>query len=244
MRGRTTAHERGIMVKLKTVNTPKGFDYSDAPQRSPEWTAIRAPRIGSSEIGKYMAKGVKGQYLAGRKEVEKKIAFSKAFGVPFETFTTGAMQAGIDNEDFVAEQYTKQTGKSLEKVGCYYNDWFVSSPDRAIVGENAGVEIKWLFDNEFAELLLTGFPKTEHYDQMQGQMWATGWDYVDYVAGNGNTGKFYIVRIKRNDARIAEIEAEGESVLAIEPMDTADVYNFTEAVPEPETSNESIWGDQ
>lgn len=232
------------MTKLKTTTGAKGFNYSDAPQRSPEWLAIRAPRIGASEIGKYMAKGVKGQYLAGRKEVEKKIAFSKAFGVPFSTFTTGAMQEGIDNEDFIANEYTKQTGRELEKVGCYYNDWFVASPDRAIVGENGGVEIKWLFDNEFSELLLTGFPKNEHFDQMQGQMYATGWDFVDYIAGNGNTGKAYIVRIKRNDDRIAEIDAEGESVLAIEPMETNDVFDFSTDVPAPseDSKEDNPWG--
>lgn len=230
------------MSKVNVITGAKGFDYSEAPQRSPEWLAIRAPRIGASEIGKYMAKGVKGQYLAGRKEVERKIAFAKAFGVPFETFTTGAMQAGIDNEDFIADQYAKQQGVELVKVGCFFNDWFVASPDRGIVDVNGGVEIKWLFDNEWAELLLTGFPKNEHYDQMQGQMYATGWDFVDYVAGNGNTGRFYIVRVKRNDARIAEIEAEGESVKAIEPMATDNVFEFTEATPQKTTDNASPWG--
>ena len=57
---------------IKPITPAEGFSYSDAPQRSPEWIAIRAPRIGASEIGGYMAKGVKGQYLASRKEAEKK----------------------------------------------------------------------------------------------------------------------------------------------------------------------------
>jgi hypothetical protein len=209
----------------------KGFEYSDAPQRSPEWIKIRAPRIGASEIGKYMAKGVKGQYLAGRKDVEKKIAYSKAFGVPFEGFVNGAMQAGIDNEDFIGEQYALRQGVQIIKVGCAYNEWFVASPDRKIVGLNGGVEIKWLYDQEFSELLLTGFPKDDHYDQMQGQMWAFGWEFVDYAAGNGNTNSMYIVRIKRNQARIDEMKEERESVLAIQPMKMESVYKFTDQAP-------------
>lgn len=228
-------------MKVNQVTVAKGFEYSDAPQRSPEWIALRAGRVGASDIGKYMAKGVKGQYLAGRKEIEKKIAFSKAFGVPFETFTTGAMQAGIDNEDFVAEQYALQQGVELETVGCAYNDWFIASPDRAIKGAKAGIEVKWLFDNEWAELLLTGLPKDLHYDQMQGQMWAFDWEYVDYVAGNGNTGYFYIVRVNRNQERIDEIIAEGESVLAIKPMQLEGVHKFTTSAPAQEETNESIW---
>ena len=216
---------------LNTLEVAKGFTYSDAPQKSPEWLSIRAPRIGASEIGTYMAKGKKGQYLAGRKEVEKKIAYAKAFGVPFEGFVNGAMQAGIDNEEFIANQYAMQQGVELEKVGCAYNDWFVASPDRKIVGQNGGVEVKWLYDKEFAELLLTGFPKNEHYSQMQGQMWAFGWEFVDYVAGNGNTNSFYVVRVNRNDAHIEEIKAEGDSVLAIEPMAVEGVYKFTDQAP-------------
>ena len=90
---------------IKPITPAEGFTYSDAPQRSPEWIAIRAPRIGASEIGGYMAKGVKGQYLTSRKEAEKKIAYAKAFGVPFEGYVNGAMQAGIDNEEFIANQY-------------------------------------------------------------------------------------------------------------------------------------------
>lgn len=225
-------------MKITQIKPANGFTYSGAPQRSPEWLSIRAIRLGASEIGKYMAKGVKGQYLAGRKDVEKKIAFSKAFGVPFETFATSAMQAGIDNEDFVADQYAEITGNEVEKVGCAYNDWFVASPDRAITGQNGGVEIKWLFDTEFSELVSTRNPKQEHYDQMQGQMWAFGWDFVDYVAGNGNTGRLIIVRVARDDSRIAEIQAEGESVVAIEPLDTTNVYEFkTQNIDMPTTED-------
>lgn len=226
------------MTKIETPSVEKGFNYSAAPQRSPEWNGIRAPRIGASEIGEYMAKGVKGQYLAGRKNIERKIAFSKAFNVPFETFVNDAMRAGNANEDFVAEQYAIEQGVELEKIGCAYNDWFVASPDRKIKNVNGGVEVKWLFDNEWAELLLTGFPKDLHYDQMQGQMWAFGWDFVDYIAGNGHTERGYIVRIKRNQARIDEIIAEGESVLAIKPMDTEGVFNFTASAPVAATNTE------
>jgi hypothetical protein len=230
-------------MKVSTIEPAKGFKYSDAPQRSPEWIALRAPRLGASEIGAYMAKGVKGQYLAGRKDATQKVAYSKAFGVPFQGFVNGAMQAGIDNEDYMADQYSSQMGVELQKVGAFYNDWFVASPDRMIVGANAGVEIKWLFDKEFAELISKGLPKDEHYDQVQGQMWATGWDYVDYVAGNGNTGRFYVVRVYRDELRINDIKAEGDSVLAIQPMSTDNVFTLTGALPQVATNETVVWED-
>ena len=51
------------------------------------------------------------------------------------------------------------------------------------------------------------------------------------MAGNGNTNRFYVVRVNRNDARIEEIKAEGDSVLAIEPMAVEGVYEFTTQAP-------------
>lgn len=231
------------MVKLTNIKVAQGFEYDDSPQRSSRWFAIRSTRIGASEIGDYMAKGVKGQYLTGRKNVEKKIACGKAFGVPFERFVTGAMQAGIDNEDFVADQYSIAKGVVLEKVGCFYNDWLVASPDRLIVGQNGGIEIKWLFDTEWSEVAFRQEAKSGHYDQMQTQMLVTGWDFVDYVAANGNTGRFIVLRIMRDNDRIAEIEAEGESVMAIKPMVTANIFEFSTRLPVIEQSNEKVWED-
>lgn len=230
-------------MKLPDVKVgAKGFTYSDAPQKSPEWLAIRAPRLGASEIGAYMAKGVKGQYLAGRSTVAKKIAFSKAFGVPFQGFVNGAMQAGIDNEDFVADQYAAHCGATLEKVGCYYNEWFVASPDREILGTDGLVEIKWLYDVEWSELALNMTPKDEHIAQMQGQMWATGKQYVDYVAGNGNTGRFIVIRVLRDEKAMAEIEAEGESVLAIEALETVNIFSFTDNGTQMQPATEdAVW---
>jgi hypothetical protein len=66
------------------------------------------------------------------------------------------------------------------------------------------------------------------------------------VAGNGNTGKFIVIRVARDEERIAEIEAEGESVLAIKPMDTGLVFDFTgeEAAKIQAKNNETnVWED-
>lgn len=229
------------MTKINQITGAKGFNYSDAPQRSPEWLQIRSTRIGASDLGEYMKKGVRGQYLVGRKNVEQKLAFQKAFGVPFSGYVTGAMQEGIDNEDFVADEYARAKGVELYKTGCFYNDWLVASPDRGIVGQNGGVEIKWLYDAEWSAVTESSQPKYEHYIQMQAQMLTTGWDFVDYVAGNGNTGKFKVVRVLRDPDTIAEIEAERDSVLAIKPMETTEVFSFSTEPPVTTVEKEKIW---
>lgn len=228
-------------MKLTTITAAKGFEYSDAPQRSPDWLAIRAPRIGASELGALMGKGVKGQYLAPRKNLLRELAFQKAFNVPFTKFVNDAMKAGNDNEDFVANQYSSKMGVELAKLGCFYNKHFVASPDRDIVGTDGLIEIKWLFDNAWSEVVEAGKPEDGHSLQMQGQMWATGKKYVDYVAGNGNTGKFIVIRVERDEEVIAEIAEEVKIIETIEPMKVENIFEFNTAPPLPTTSNETIW---
>ena len=227
------------MTKLKPMTEgAKGFEYSDAPQRSPEWLAIRAPRIGASQLGALMGKGVKGQYLAPRKALLRELAFQKAFEVPFMKFVNEAMQAGTDNEDFVADQYSSKLGVPLAKVGCFYNEHFVASPDRDVVGTDGLVEIKWLFDNAWSEVVEKGEPERDHYLQMQGQMWATGKQWVDYVAGNGNAGKFVVIRVERDEETIKEIAEEVKVVEEIEPMPVTQVFDFSHTAPQPVSARE------
>lgn len=230
-------------MKLATITGAKGFDYSDAPQRSPEWLAIRAPRIGASELGKWMAVGKRdGKPLKARLDLEREIAFSKAFGVPFSKFTNAAMQAGIDNEDFVADQYSSQMGVALEKCGCFYNDYFVASPDR-LIGDEGLVEVKWLFDASWSEVVETGEPQPDHYLQMQGQLWATGRKWCDYVAANGNTGRFIVITVKRDEDVIKQIKDSVPAVADIAPMATDGVFAFIGALPAIEqATGEVIWG--
>ena len=230
------------MTKIQQITGAKGFEYSDAPQRSPEWIAIRAPRIGASELGALMGKGAKGQYLAPRKALLREKAFSKAFNVPFTKFVNDAMQAGNDNEDFVADQYSLVAGTKLVKVGCFYNDYFVASPDRDVPGTDGLVEIKWLFDNAWSTVVETNEPEPDHYLQMQGQMWATGKKWVDYVAGNGNTGRFIVIRVKRDEAVIAEIAEEVKAIEEVEPMPVENIFEFNTSAPQPViTTGDNPW---
>lgn len=228
------------MVVISQIKAAKGFAYSDAPQRSPEWLAIRAPRVGASDLGRWMAVSKSnGKPLKGRLDLEREIAFSKAFGAPFSKFTTGAMQAGIDNEDFVADQYSSQMGVVTEKCGCFYNDYFVASPDR-LVGEDGLVEIKWLFDASWSAVVESGEPLPEHYLQMQGQLWASGRKWVDYVAANGNTGRFVVITVKPDADVIAQIAESVPAVADIAPMATDGIFAFSGTVPAIE--EEVVWG--
>lgn len=211
------------------------FTYSDAPQKSPEWLEIKRGKIGSSSLWRWLsvskAKATMGKPLKGRLDYEKELLFERQFNTNFQVWVSGAMQEGIDFEDFAAKQYEKIENVKVLQVGCWYNNYFVASPDRKITGRRAGIEIKILKDNSFTEVLMSGVPE-KHWQQIQGQLWAANWDYVDYVAMNFNTKKVAIVRVEPDTEFHEYLELAVQEKLVTEPFTLDNVYDIIGELPE------------
>lgn len=211
------------------------FQYSDAPQRSPEWLKLRQGKIGASRLVDWLAvskaEKTKGKPLKARLDYEKELMFERQFNTSFEVWVSSAMQDGIDLEDFGRKQYEAIKGVTVIEVGCWYNDYFVASPDRKVADDDAGIEIKILKDNSFTEVLFSGVPE-KHWDQIQGQLWATGWAYVDYVAVNLNSKKVVVIRVlpdpEFHDYLVEAVQEE----LVTAPFTLDNVYDIRGAIPE------------
>lgn len=223
------------------------FHYSDADQGSPLWLAIKRGRIGSSNTWKWTNVSKKDGVtpLKTRIDYEGELQFERQFNTSFEHFVTSAMQEGNEFEDWAASQYQQTFNVQLERLGCYYNEFYVASPDRRIVGANAGVEIKVVKDNTFTEIMTSvkilrendreALIKTtnayKHWQQMQGQMWATGWDYVDYLMVNFNSKKFAIIRVRRDEDFIKELAESVQVPLSVEKFETGAIHDIKGEVP-------------
>lgn len=228
-------------MKVAVITGAKGVDYSEAPQGSPEWVKIRAGRIGASQLYKWMATSKRdGKPLQSRKDLEREKAFEKAFNVPFSRYVTAAMQAGIDNEDFVREQYAAKMGVQVEKVGAFYDKHSVASPD-GLIGLDGGLEIKWLQDSNWTIVAESGKPLDEHYYQIQGNLRLSGRQWWDYVAANGSTGRFIIIHIERDSELIGRITESVKEVELIEALELNNVYEFSGVMPEAAAESETIW---
>lgn len=210
------------------------FEYSGAPQRSPEWFALRLGKVTASRLCDWLsvskAAATKGKPLKARLDYEKELIFERTFGTSFEKFVSGAMQDGNDFEDFARVQYEKITGTLAEPCGCWYNDYFVASPD-SVVGDDGLLEIKVLKDNSFTEVLSEGVPE-KHWQQIQGQLWASGRKWCDYVAINLNTRKIKIIRVLP-DAEFHEwLELVVPEQLVTAEFNNDQLYDFVDAPPE------------
>ena len=202
------------------------FEYSDAPQRSPEWVEVRVGKVTASRLKDWLATSKRdGKPLQGRKDYEAELAFEIAFNVPFSRFVTAAMEEGQRMEEFLKREYEKKKDVIVKTVGCYYNNYFVASPDGE-VGDDGLIETKWVWDKTFSDVLVNGVPE-EHYLQVQGQLWASGKKWCDYVVGNNNTQHFTIIRVERDEdtiKRIAESLEAGELGVSVK---TDNVFAFS-----------------
>lgn len=223
-------------MQIQKVKAAEGFSYSTAPQRSPEWIELRVGKVTASRLGDWMAVGKKGQPLAARTAYERELAFERAFGVPFSRFVTSAMEEGEKAETFLAKELSEIRGYEISTAGAFYSDTFVASPD-GLVGDDGLVEFKWVYDTKFAEILEKGVP-TEHFLQIQGQLWASGRKWCDYVAGNGNTSAFKIIRIETDSEIVKLIEEAVKELPELPAINKDGVYSFS---TKPDIVSEVSW---
>lgn len=220
---------------IPKIKAGRGFTYSDFPQGSPQWVMNRVGKVTASRLTDWLAVSKRPNKdgvhtpLKARTDYEMELKFEKQFGVPFSKFVTKAMEEGIEAEDEVARQYASITGNKVETCGSFYNDQFVASPDR-LVGEDGLLEIKWLYDTSFADVLENGVPHM-YYLQMQGQLWSSGRKWCDFVVGNGNTGKIKIITVKREPEVIKQIKESLEGLdKIVGTFDTTGLYDMNTAI--------------
>lgn len=215
------------------------FEYFAGEQKTSEWFKIRMGKVSASNLGRWMATSKKdGKPLKARLDYEKELMFERTFNTLFEKFTTAAMQEGTDYEAFAREQYAKIKNVPVVEVGCWYNDVFVASPDGGVKDEGL-VEIKWLKDTNFTEVLSGGVIE-DHLKQIQGQLFASGRQWCDYVVGNFNTKKIKIIRVMPDTTFFKELEESLKEPLSVKEFDTTNVFDFQlpdGAVPMLEQTN-------
>lgn len=103
-----------------------------------KWLAVRNTGIGGSDAGAILGlnkyKGPMAVYLEKTGQVE-----------PEDISKKPAVIAGQMLEPVVARMFEEATGKKVRRMGTLQsleNPWMHANPDRVIIGENAGLEIK------------------------------------------------------------------------------------------------------
>ena len=134
-------------------------------------------------------------------------------GQPAARFTNAAMQWGNDKEPDARSAYEFMTNADVETVGLIRHPHIHgthASPD-GLVSDAGLVEIKCPNTATHIETLLSKKVPGKYVTQMQWQMACTGRQWCDFVSFDPRMPenmRLFVSRLTRDDAAIADLEAE------------------------------------
>jgi len=135
-----------------------------------------------------------------------------------ETFKSDWMLRGNELEDEAVEAYEAKLDVKTSKVGIVLTDDMKIgiSPDAVIYeGDKiiSAVEIKCPAPNTYVEWKISGVLPSEHFAQIQGQIWAMELDEMDFAFYHPQIG-IEIIRVKRDDVFIDKLSSALDSFVS------------------------------
>ena len=175
-------------------------------QRDPQWYEAKAGLPSAGSADKIVTST--GAPSKQAKDYMYQLAGEKIIGRAEESYTSFAMQTGIDREDEARGLYELISGRRARQVALVYKDASKSvscSPDGLL--EASGLEIKCPMLKTHIKYLLGGKLPTEYIQQVQFSMWVCGfeaWDFMSYYPGI----EPLIITVKRDNDFIGKLEVE------------------------------------
>lgn len=198
--------------------------YDDFEQRSPRWFEVKKLHMSASHATAIRANGKGLETYA--KELVREYYSSGAYQEFSEELNNKHTMRGNKFEDMAREVYELETGNSVRQVAFVeMNEWCGVSPD-GLIGKDGLVEIKCMGDKRFFEYISTEKIDTDHYNQMQMQLYVTKRKWCDYFVFNPNFSPNYrLVRVEPDMEAIMQIKAglqRGEGLMMLEMTNVKD----------------------
>jgi putative phage-type endonuclease len=205
----------------------------EVEQRSNEWFALRLGKVTASRVADLMAKTKTG-YSATRENYMAQLVVERISNSQAESFTNAAMQWGTDQEPYARAEYEATQGVMVEECGFVSHptiEMAGASPD-GLIGDEGLIEIKCPNTATMIDVLLTGVVASKYNTQMQFQMACTGRQWCDYVVFDPRMpakAQMFIKRVARDEAFIAEMEAEVTKFLSEVAEKVAKIQSIIES---------------
>ena len=186
-------------------------------QYSQEWWEARRGKVTASPVVG-ICKGLKGKYLASRKNYQADKIIEILTGKPPEGFTSSSMQWGTETEPLARAAYEGETGNIVKECGFIDHptiDRLGASPD-GIVNDDIILEIKCPNTATHIEFILNPIIKRDYIYQMNCQMMCTGatiCHFVSYDPRLPDNLSYRMIEVKRDPVICAEIKTETELFL-------------------------------
>lgn len=191
---------------------------TDFDQGSADWFAIRCGKVTASRVADVIAKTKSGP-SALRANYAAQLIAERLTGTVVESYSNAAMQWGTDNEPDARLAYEFRTDAEVVQVAFVEHPTIAmtgASPD-GLVGADGLVEIKCPNTATHIETLLGQSITSKYETQMLWQMACTGRQWCDFASFDPRLPeemRLFVRRLPRDDARIAELEAEVTAFLS------------------------------
>ena len=187
-------------------------------QRTEEWFQQRLGKVTASRISDVIAKTKTG-VSTSRQNYLIQLVSERLTGKKGDSYVNQAMLDGIEREDAARSLYMLNKDVDVTEVGFFDHPVIKNSgasPDGAVHAEIEGkyaglIEIKCPIETTHTNTLMSKSVPSKYIPQMQWQLACTGAKWVDFVSYNPNFPEelqLFVARVDRDDAYIAELEAE------------------------------------
>ena len=199
-------------------------------QGTDEWFAARLGKVTASRAADVMTK--KGS--AARANLSAQLVLERLTNTKGESFSSAAMQWGVDQEPFARAAYEAHSGVWVDTVGFVQHPTIEragASPD-GLVGLDGLVEIKCPNTAAMIDTLLTGKVPSNYFTQMQMQMACTGRAWCDYAVFDSRMpvkAQLFVKRVQRDQKYIDDLEKEIIAFLAEVEISYQFLINYIES---------------
>lgn len=134
--------------------------------------------------------------------------------IDLDGYTSEAMRWGTEQEELAIKNYMRQTFVSVHGQQRFQQHpkfkWVGCTPD-GLVGKDGMIEVKNPNSENHLFHILNGKQLDQYQDQVQGSLWVTGRDWIDFVSHDSRIASkslmIDITRVERDEDYIAKMEA-------------------------------------
>lgn len=181
-------------------------------QGSAEWLSCRLGIPTASEFSTVMAKGRGGGDSVTRRKYMLTLIGQRKTGVVEEGFTNKHTERGHEFEPDARNLYAMVADVEPVQVGFLRRGEVGASPD-SLIGTDGLLEVKTKLPHLQLELLLADEVPAEHKAQIQGQLWVSGRQWLDFVSYWPGL-ELFVKRVYRDEQYIAQIKVAVDDFLA------------------------------
>ena len=175
--------------------------YDDIVQGSDEWFKIKCGVVSSSLFSKVLNK------KEGRRTYMFKLAGERDSGIVDSAYYGRYMQMGNLLEDEARSRYELVSGVKVRQVGFITKNEDVGASTDGLIGEKGILEIKSVIPSTQVATVLSGKMPTIHKPQVQGEMYVTDREWVDFFSycPASKSHSHFCKRVYRDDDYINNI---------------------------------------